>query len=83
MDKKTFMEAVYGAVGTQVSGWCRDTAFLGEIIDTRVKYGGEVQVTVKVLNGRTVKDGDEYHFIDASSILEGGDSTFSNLHIYL
>jgi len=76
MDKKTFMEAVYGAVGTEVSGWCRDTAFLGEIIDTRVKYGeGEVQVTVK--------DGDEYHFIDASSILEGGDSTFSNLHIYL
>jgi len=82
MDKKTFMEAVYGAVGTQVSGWCRDTAFLGEIIDTRVKYGeGDVQVTVK--SQVTVKDGDEYYFIDASSILEGGDSTFSNLHIYL
>jgi hypothetical protein len=78
MDKKTFMEAVYGAVGTQVSGWCRDTAFLGEIIDTRVKYGeGDVQVTVKN------EHGDEYYFIDASSILEGGDSTFSNLHIYL
>lgn len=75
MDKKTFMEAVYGAVGTKVSGWYRDTAFLGEIIDTRVKYGGEVQVTVQ--------DGDEAYFIDASSILEGGDSTFSNLHIYL
>jgi len=82
MEKKTFMEAVYGAVGTQVSGWCRDTAFLGEIIDTRVKYGeGDVQVTVK--SQVTVKDGDEYYFIDASSILEGGDSTFSNLHIYL
>ena len=75
MDKKTFMEAVYGAVGTEVSGWCRGTAFLGEIISTRVKYGGEVQVTVQ--------DGDEYHIIDGSTLLEGGDSTFSNLHIYL
>ena len=82
MDKKTFMEAVYGAVGTEVSGRCRGTEFLGEIIDTRVKYGeGDVQVTVK--SQVTVKDGDEYYFIDASSILEGGDSTFSNLHIYL
>ena len=75
MDKKTFMEAVYGAVGTEVSGWCRGTEFLGEIISTRVKYGGEVQVTVQ--------DGDEYHIIDGSTLLEGGDSTFSNLHIYL
>ena len=75
MDKKTFMEAVYGAVGTEVSGWCRGTEFLGEIIDTRVKYGGEVQVTVQ--------DGDDYHIIDASTLLQGFDSTFSNLHIYL
>jgi hypothetical protein len=75
MDKKTFMEAVYGAVGTEVSGWWCGTEFLGEIISTRVKYGGEVQVTVQ--------DGDDYYMIDGSTLLEGSDSTFYNLHIYL
>jgi len=69
-----FFNALYSAIGSDVSGFRDGVPFLGTIIDTRVKYGTDVQVTVK--------DGDDIFLINGSSIAAGGDSVYKNLHVY-
>ena len=69
-----FMNNVYNATGSQVSGLANGVPFLGTIIDTRVKYGGGVQVVVE--------DADKVFVINADALMSGVDATYSNLHIY-
>ena len=68
------MNNVYGATGSQVSGYYKDVPFLGTITDTRIKFGGGIQVVVE--------DGTETYIIDATTLMNGVDSTYSNLHVY-
>tara|TARA_R110000796_G_scaffold21805_1_gene63932 strand:+ start:802 stop:1032 length:231 start_codon:yes stop_codon:yes gene_type:complete len=69
-----FMNNVYNATGSQVSGDANGVPFLGYIVDTRVKYGGDVQVVVE--------DAEDTFIIDAVALMNGVDATYSNLHIY-
>jgi len=69
-----YMNNVYGATGSQVSGIANGVPFLGAITDTRIKFGGGIQVVVE--------DGTEIYIIDATTLMNGADSTYSNLHVY-
>ena len=70
----TFMNELYNAVGKEVSGYYNGKAFLGKIVSTRVKYGTDI--------GITVEDGNDIYIIDGTTMLNGGDITYSNLHVY-
>ena len=39
-----FMNALYNAVGCEVSGFYDGVPFLGTITETRVKYGNDIRV---------------------------------------
>ena len=69
-----FMNAIWNAVGSEVSGFYKETPFLGTITTTRAKYGTDIEVAVTV-------PGDLY-LIDATTLHEGGNGVFSNLHVY-
>jgi len=73
--KKLFMEAVWSAAGKEVTGNYWGTPFLGTITSVRAKYGTDLEVTVEA-------DG-EMHLIDASTLYDGGNGVYENLHIYL
>ena len=70
-----FMNAIYNAIGTEVSGYYKASPFLGKIISTRVKYGNDIQVTVEDDDGR-------WFLIDATELLNGDTDVYTNLHIY-
>jgi hypothetical protein len=70
----TFMNELYNAVGKEVSGYWNGEAFLGKIVSTRVKYGTDI--------GLTVEDGNDIYIIDGTTMLNGGDLNYSNLHVY-
>jgi hypothetical protein len=70
----TFMNALWNAVGSQVSGSWNQEPFLGTITSTRAKYGTDIQVTVE--------DGDKVYLIDGTTLYEGGNRSYSNLHVY-
>jgi len=70
-----FMNAIYNAIGTEVSGYYKDTPFLGKIISTRAKYGNDIQVTVEDDDGR-------WFLIDATELLNGDNEIYTNLHVY-
>ena len=70
----SFMNAIYNAVGSEVSGFYKDVPFLGTITTTRPMYGTDIQVGVTV-------PGDLY-LIDATALYEGSGGVFSNLHVY-
>jgi hypothetical protein len=70
-----FMNTIYNAIGTEVSGYYKDTPFLGKIISTRAKYGNDIQVTVEDDDGR-------WFLIDATEILSGDTGVYTNLHVY-
>jgi|SaaInl5LU_22_DNA_1037371.scaffolds.fasta_scaffold15440_8 hypothetical protein len=72
--EKTFMGNVYNAVGSEVSGHYAGMPFLGTITETRVKYGGDIQVVVE----------EEHmtYLIDGTALMNGGDTIYDNLHVY-
>lgn len=70
----SFMNAVYNAVGSAVTGYYYDTAFEGVITNTRVKYGNDISVTVE--------DGENIWIIDASELYAGAGGAYTNLHVY-
>ena len=69
-----FMNALYNAVGCEVSGAYDGVAFLGTITETRVKYGNDIRVLVV--------EGDKTFMIDGSEMLAGDVGLFKNLHVY-
>ena len=70
----SFMNAIWNAVGSEVSGSYKDVPFLGTITTTRAKYGTDIEVAVTV-------PGDLY-LIDASALYEGSGGVFSNLQVF-
>jgi hypothetical protein len=73
-DMKIFMNNLYGAVGSEVSGFWHGKPFLGTIVDTRVKYGNDIQVNVE--------DGNDIYILDGSVLYAGGNDVYTNLHVY-
>jgi hypothetical protein len=69
-----FMNALYNAVGCDVSGVYDGVPFLGTITETRVKYGNDIRVLVV--------EGDKTFLIDGSEMLAGDVGLFKNLHVY-
>ena len=69
-----FMNALYNAVGCEVSGFYDGVPFLGTITETRVKYGNDIRVLVV--------EGDKTFMIDGSEMLAGDVGLFKNLHVY-
>jgi hypothetical protein len=71
-----FMNSLYGATGSQVSGTYMGTPFLGNITSTRMKYGNDIEVVVEDMVT------DETYLIDGNTLLEGGNGLYTNLHVY-
>lgn len=69
-----FMNALYNAVGSEVSGYYDGVPFLGTITETRAKYGQDIRVFVV--------DGSTTYMIDGTEILAGDVGLFKNLHVY-
>ena len=69
-----FMNALYNAVGSEVSGVKDGLAFLGKITATRVKYGNDIRVTVE----------DEFniYLLDGTELMNGEGGGYKNLHVY-
>ena len=69
-----FMNSLYNAVGSEVSGVYDGAAFLGTITETRVKYGTDVRVTVV--------DGSNTYLINGTELMAGDVGLYKNLHVY-
>ena len=69
-----FMNSLYNAVGSEVSGVYDGVAFLGTITETRVKYGTDVRVTVV--------DGSNTYLINGTELMAGDVGLYKNLHVY-
>ena len=71
-----FMNNLYSATGSQVSGTYKSMPFLGNITSTRMKYGNDIEVVVEDMVT------DETYLINGNTLLEGGNGLYTNLHIY-
>jgi hypothetical protein len=69
-----FFNALYSAIGCPVSGSYNGVPFLGTITNTRAKYGTDIQVTVV--------DGTNTYLIDGTTLAEGSNASYTNLHVY-
>jgi len=69
-----FMNNLYNAIGTEVSGYHNDVPFHGTITYTRVKYGSDISVHIE--------DGNNIYVIDGSTLFAGEDNVYKNLHVY-
>ena len=74
--RNEFMNNLYKAIGSEVSGSYNSMPFLGNITSTRMKYGNDIEVVVE----DTITD--ETYLIDGNTLLEGGNGLYTNLHIY-
>ena len=71
---KGFLNALYNAIGAEVTGYYNDAPFHGTITYTRAKYGNDISVHIE-------SESDIY-VIDGSTLYEGGNATYKNLHVY-
>ena len=69
-----FMNNLYNAIGAEVTGYHHDIPFHGVITYTRANYGTDVSVHVE--------DDKNIWVIDGSTLFEGGDAVYKNLHVY-
>ena len=69
-----FMNNLYSAIGTEVSGSKNDVPFLGTITSTRVKYGSDISVAVE--------DDSSIWIIDGTALMNGEGGGYTNLHVY-
>ena len=74
---KLFMNAIWSATGKKVTGRHHGKPFSGYISNIRTKYGSDLQVTVES------EDDDDLHLIDGSTLYNGGNGIYENLHVYL
>jgi|TARA_R110000782_G_scaffold119694_3_gene210402 hypothetical protein len=72
----SFISNLYQAKGSQISGEHNGFSFLGNITDTRCKYGTEIQVTVEDTELNQI------FLIDGSHLFYGNGGGYSNLHVY-
>ncbi|MDA8883005.1 hypothetical protein N9I00_01245 [bacterium] len=73
-EEKTFMDNLYNAIGSEVSGYYAGAPFIGNITSTRAKYGGDIQVVVEQEHMT--------YLIDGTALMNGGDTIYDNLHVY-
>ncbi len=78
----SFMNALYNAEGSVVTGYKNDVPFLGYITKTRVKYGSDIQVTIAYDEESMKETGYGGDIIDGSVLLAGENATYRNLHVY-
>lgn len=71
---KEFMNNLYGAIGSEVSGYHHGKPFLGTITYTRAKYGTDISVHVE--------DDTDIYVIDGTVLAEGGNDVYTNLYVY-
>ena len=69
-----FMNNLYNAIGTEVSGFHNEVPFLGTITNTRAKFGTDISVTVE--------DESNVWIIDGTTLMNGEGGGFTNLHVY-
>jgi hypothetical protein len=69
-----FMNALYNAVGCEVTGFYDGVPFLGTITETRAKYGKDIQITVV--------EGNKTFLIDGTDILAVDAGLYKYLHVY-
>ena len=69
-----FMNNLYNAIGSEVTGYHYDTPFQGTITRTRMKYGNDISVTVE--------DDKNIWLIDGSELFAGEGGAYKNLHVY-
>jgi len=74
--RNEFMNNLYKAIGSEVSGSYNSMPFLGSITSTRMKYGNDVEVVVEDMVT------DEMYIINGNTLLEGGNGLYTNLNIY-
>jgi len=74
--RNDFMNNLYKAIGSEVSGSYNSMPFLGSITSTRMKYGNDVEVVVEDMVT------DEMYIINGNTLLEGGNGLYTNLNIY-
>jgi hypothetical protein len=70
----SFMNNLYNAIGSEVSGYHNGNAFLGTITYTRAKYGTDISVHVE--------DDENIYVIDGTALYEGEGGGYENLHVY-
>ena len=77
-----FMNALYGAVGSMITGRWNGHDFLGHISNVREKAGKDLSVSVQFCEDTVKKTGYDGILISGQTIFEGGDAVFKNLHVY-
>jgi hypothetical protein len=74
MAMNDFMNSLYNAVGSEVSGYYDGVPFLGTITETRAKYGKDIQISVV--------EGNKIYLIDGTELMAGDAGLYKNLHVY-
>lgn len=78
----SFMNALYTAENTIVTGRKNGLPFLGYITKTRMKRGDDISVTI-TYDVESMKElNDASDIINGSVLLAGGNSVYSDLHVY-
>jgi hypothetical protein len=79
---RLFMNALYNAVGSTVTGYDGPHPFIGRIVDVRAMAGDDLRVTVELDDpcGNAPK-GDHLLF-SGKELYDGGGNLSSNLHVY-
>ena len=77
-----FMNSLYNATGSVVTGYHGPHPFIGRIVDVRVKFGNDLRVTVE-LDEPCGDDGAGDHLLfDGQELYDGEGMHSSNLHVY-
>jgi len=78
----SFMNALYTAENAMVTGRKNGFPFLGYITKTRMKRGDDISVTI-AYDVDTMKElNDAGDIINGSVLFAGGNSVYTNLHVY-
>jgi hypothetical protein len=71
----SFMNALWNANGSVVTGVYNDQPFYGHIESVRTKAGTDLSVTVKTEQGETI-------LLTGSELFQGEGKVSKNLHVY-
>ena len=74
--RNDFMNNLYKAIGSEVSGSYNSMPFLGNITSTRMKYGNDIEVVIEDMVT------DETYLINSTTLYEGENGVYKNLHVY-
>lgn len=71
----SFMNALWNATGSMVTGFYKEEPFIGEIVNVRTKAGTDLSVTVATEEGETF-------VFNGSELFNGAGTCSKNLHVY-